>query len=35
MPAKDDPDTHQVALGEINADPVKRKVTDAMKTKGG
>jgi hypothetical protein len=34
LPAKDDPDTEEDAVGETNADPVKRKVTDAMKTKG-
>ncbi|MGV1754709.1 hypothetical protein [Agrobacterium sp. CG674] len=34
LPAKDDPDTDRDAVGETNADPLKRKVTDAMKTKG-
>ncbi|MBW9091962.1 hypothetical protein JNB91_29770 [Rhizobium wenxiniae] len=34
LPAKDDPDTEEDAVGETNADPVKRKVTDAMKTQG-
>ena len=34
LPAKDDPDTEEDAVGETNADPVKRKVTDAMRTKG-
>ena len=34
LPAKDDHDTDRDAVGEANADPVKRKVTDAMKTKG-
>lgn len=32
--AKDDPDMEEDAVGETNADPVKRKVTDAMNTKG-
>lgn len=34
LPAKDDPDTARDAVGETNSDPVKRKVTDALKTKG-
>ena len=34
LPAKDDADTEEDAVGETNADPVKRTVTDAMKTKG-
>jgi hypothetical protein len=34
MPAKDDPDTARDANGESESDPVKKKVTDALKQKG-
>lgn len=34
LPAKDNQDTEEDAVGQTNADPVKRKVTDAVKTKG-
>jgi len=34
MPAKDDPDVDRDAVGENNSDPVRTKVSDALKTKG-
>ena len=34
LPAKDDSDTDKDSVGETNVDPVKRTVTDAVKTKG-
>ncbi len=34
MPAKDDPDVDRDAVGENNSDPVRTKISDALKTKG-
>jgi hypothetical protein len=34
LPAKDNPDIDRDAAGESGSDPVKKKVTDALKQKG-
>ncbi|WP_075293242.1 hypothetical protein [Pararhizobium arenae] len=34
LPAEDDPDLDQDAVGETNKDPERPKVSDALKTKG-
>jgi len=34
MPAKDDPDVDRDAVGENNSDPVRTKISDALKTRG-
>ncbi|WP_075293298.1 hypothetical protein [Pararhizobium arenae] len=34
LPAKDDPDENQDAVGETNKDPERSKVSDALKTRG-
>ncbi len=34
MPAKDNPDVDRDAVGENNCDPLRRNLSDAVKTKG-
>lgn len=34
MPAKDNPDVDRDAVGENNQDPVRKNLSDAVKTKG-